>query len=82
MIADAQVENAPAEDCSQSFDGTAVVLVPITAEIVHAATVGLWCEVTDGPGHMIAAAQVESALSDTGSQSFDGTAVVLVPITA
>ena len=66
---------------SRSFDGTAVVLVPITAEIVHAETVCLWCEVTDGLGPMIAAAQVESAPSEAGSQSFDGTAVVLVPIT-
>ena len=67
-FADAQAESAPAEGGSQSFDGTAVVLVPITAETVHTEAVGLSCEVTVGLGPMIAAAQVESALSEAGSR--------------
>ena len=61
MTADAQVESAPAEGGSQSLDGTVVVLVPITVEIVHAGTVGRSCELTSRLEHMTDDSQIESA---------------------
>ena len=81
MTAAAQFESALSDTGSQSSDGTAGGLFPITAETVQAENVGLSCEGTTGLETMIGAAQVGSTLSEGGGQSV-GAADGSAPITA
>jgi hypothetical protein len=82
MTVATQVENTPTETVTQGPVAVAAGLTPITAENVPEESVGLGCELTSGLEHMTAAAQAGSALSEAGSQCFDGTVGGLFPITA
>ena len=64
------------------LDGTAVDLLPITAEIAYVGTIGLSCELTIALEPMIAIAQVESAPLEGCNHCLDGTTVGLSPISA